>query len=151
MNEKHALAAPCGLFCGACGIYVAHRENDGRLKEKLAGFYGLKVQDIHCEGCLAESDDVFFYCRVCPIKNCVKERKLEGCFQCAEFPCRNIEDFPVPVAKEVILRSVPAWRELGTQKWMEEEERRYACPHCSGRLFRGARRCRSCGGTVETA
>jgi len=149
MKDRHRLAAPCGLYCGACGIYAAHRDSDQKLKEKLAAVYGLNSEDIRCEGCLSESDHVFFYCRVCAIKNCTREKGFEGCFQCTEFPCKIIDDFPVPVGKKVMLRSVPAWRELGTEKWMDEEERRYACPHCGVQLFRGAKRCRTCKETVE--
>ena len=60
-----------------------------------------------------------------------------------------IDDFPVPVGKKVILRSVPARKKLGTEKWVKEEEIRYRCPHCSGPLFRGARRCGSCKELVQ--
>jgi len=38
---------------------------------------------------------------------------------------------------------------LGTEKWVEEEENRYRCPHCNGQLFRGAKRCGSCKELVE--
>ena len=44
-----------------------------------------------------------------------------------------------------MLRSIPARRELGTERWMEEEEKRYHCPQCGNALFRGAKRCRGCG------
>jgi len=147
MEDKKRFAAPCGLYCGVCGIYIAHKDNNMKFKERLAGVYGVNVEDIRCEGCLA--DDVFFYCRTCPIKSCVAEKGIEGCHQCDEFPCKLIDDFPMPVGKKVILRSIPAWRELGTEKWMEEEEKRYHCPNCGYPLFRGAKRCRNCKEGVD--
>ena len=60
-----------------------------------------------------------------------------------------INEFPVPVGKKVILRSVPDRKKLGSEKWVEEEEKRYNCPHCSEQLFRGAKRCGSCKELVD--
>ena len=147
MDEKRGLLAPCGLYCGVCGVYIAHRDNNMKFKEKLTGVYGVGIDQLKCEGCL--SDTVFTYCRVCPIKNCVMEKGIEGCHQCHDFPCIHIDNFPLPQGKKVILRSVPARRELGTEQWVEKEERRYRCPHCGNTLFRGAKRCRECKNEVE--
>jgi predicted RNA-binding Zn-ribbon protein involved in translation (DUF1610 family) len=77
------------------------------------------------------------------------EKSYEGCHQCDDFPCNMIEDFPQPVGKKVILRAIPSWRELGTEKWVEEEEKRYLCPNCGYKLFRGANRCRNCKEPVD--
>ena len=140
--------APCGLYCGACGIRVAGAEGDVRLQEKLGRAYGLLPDQIQCGGCRAESGLVFPFCRVCQIKSCVKERGYESCANCSEFPCARVAQFPVPEGKKEILKAIPHWRELGTDKWVEETEKRFTCPHCGGRLFRGARRCRNCKNEV---
>jgi hypothetical protein len=115
---------------------MATRDN----RERLAGVYNLKPEEITCEGCLSEK--TFVYCRVGAIKSCTREKDLEGCHQCPDFPCQAIESFPMPVGKKVILRSIPTWRELGTEKWVELEEQRYTCPECGYPLFRGAKQCR---------
>jgi Protein of unknown function (DUF3795) len=141
------LLAPCGLYCGVCGILMAHRDNNQKFKEILAGFYGVLPEEIACKGCL--SDQRFKFCEQCPIRSCTHEKGYEGCHQCSDFPCDFMHNFPVPVGKKVILRAVPAWRELGTEKWVEQEELRYHCPHCGSVLFRGAKRCRNCKGTVD--
>lgn len=140
MNSE--LLAPCGLYCGVCGVYMANRDNNQKLKEKLARAYGVTPEQIACKGCL--SDEKFVYCQACGIRACVMEKEYAGCHRCNEFPCKLIDDFPVPVGKKVILRSVPARKKLGTEKWVAQEENRYTCPQCSGQLFRGARRCGSC-------
>ena len=147
MDDRKALAAPCGLYCGVCGVYIAHRDGNTKFKERLTTVYGVAVDGIRCRGCL--SKEVFTYCRVCSIRSCVAGKGIEGCHQCREFPCRFIEDFPLPVGKKVILRAVPAWRELGTGRWMDEEEKRYHCPYCGYPLFRGAQRCRRCRRPVD--
>jgi len=147
MGDKMKLAAPCGLYCGVCAIYIAHKDNNVKFKERLPKVYGVNLEDIRCEGCL--SNDLFKYCQVCPIRFCAKEKGIEGCHRCGDFPCQLIDKFPIPVGKKVIHRAIPAWRELGTDKWMEEEEKRYHCPHCGYKLFRGAKKCRNCQQPVD--
>lgn len=144
---ERELAAPCGLYCGVCGILMAHREGNSKFKERLCTVYNVTPAEIRCEGCL--SRDIFKYCRTCPIRSCALERGIEGCHQCDRFPCGFVDDFPLPVGKKVILRAIPTWKELGTEKWIEEEEKRYHCPHCGYRLFRGAKRCRNCREPVD--
>lgn len=148
MDDK--LLAPCGLYCGVCAVYQATQSGDQRLKQRLLEFYqgqlpggeAMALADIHCQGCL--SSQTFAYCRHCPVRLCARDRGLEGCHQCGQFPCLFIESFPHPLGKRAILRAVPRWRELGTEQWVREELRRYQCPHCGRQLFRGARRCPQC-------
>lgn len=141
------LIAPCGLYCGVCAVLIAHRDNNQKFKERLTQVYGVPPEEIKCEGCLSEN--LFFYCANCPIRDCALSRNYEGCHECSEFPCEHVENFPLPVGKKVILRAVPAWRELGTEKWVASEIKRYHCPECAYPLFRGAKRCRGCGSPVD--
>jgi len=55
----------------------------------------------------------------------------------------------MPVGKKVILRAIPEWRELGTEKWVAAEEKRYHCPECGNSIFRGAKRCNKCKNPVN--
>ncbi len=104
------LLAPCGLYCGVCGILMAHRDNNDKFKERLSAVYGVSADEIVCEGCMSENR--FKYCRVCPIRTCVEAKSYQGCHQCQEFPCDLIDNFPLPVGKKVILRAIPTWRGL---------------------------------------
>jgi predicted RNA-binding Zn-ribbon protein involved in translation (DUF1610 family) len=149
------LAAPCGLYCGVCAIQLAHSTNNQQLKESLAKLFrgklpnseNLTAADIHCRGCL--SDDLFLHCAQCSIRNCTKEKKYEGCHECSDFPCGLINEFPIPIGKKVILRAIPHWREVGTERWIADEEKRYLCPQCGNKLFRGAQRCNKCKTAVN--
>ena len=148
--------SPCGLYCGVCAIYIAHREANQKFKERLVNVYKgnvpdkgtlpnsdeLSIEDINCCGCL--SDEQFLHCRQCEIRDCTKQKGYTGCHQCAEFPCQHIEDFPMTVGKKVILRAIPYWREVGTEKWIQDEEARYICPECGNKVFRGVVRCNQC-------
>lgn len=147
MQVEKELLAPCGLYCGVCAIYIADRDDNLKFKERLTGVYGVELDDLHCRGCM--SDEVFKYCKVCPIRECTQEKGYEGCHQCDDFPCKLVDDFPLPVGKKVILRAVPEWRELGTERWVEMETEKYRCPECGHPLFRGAKRCRNCKAEVD--
>jgi Protein of unknown function (DUF3795) len=140
VNEK--LLTPCGLYCGVCAIHVAHRQNHVTLKEKLARVYGVTPEQIACEGCGSASP--FGYCAVCEIAACAKERELDGCHECADFPCERVDNFPFEEGKKVMLRAVPARREMGIEAWVAAETKRYQCPSCGGPLLRGFSRCGSC-------
>ena len=141
MNSE--LVSPCGLYCGVCGIYRATVNNDEQLKEKLAKAYGDTPDKMNCRGC--RSDSVYWYCAVCTIKDCTKEKGYLGCHQCDCFPCDKIENFPVPEGKSNILRAIPLWRKLGDEAFIKSEEDLFTCTQCGAQLFRGARKCRKCG------
>jgi len=148
--------SPCGLYCGVCAIYFAHRDHNQKLKERLVNLYkggvpgkgtlpnseNLSIEDIRCRGCL--SDETFMHCRQCEIRQCTKAKGYAGCHQCNDFPCQHIERFPMTVGKKVMLRAIPYWRKFGTEKWIQDEEARYICPKCGTKVFRGAVRCNHC-------
>jgi hypothetical protein len=148
---KRELLAPCGLYCGVCAVYLAHKENNTKFKERIIKVYApftQTVEDIQCTGCL--SDGILFgLCQQCYIRKCTEKKRIEGCHQCNEFPCKFITKFPIEVGKKVILRAIPFRREHGTERWVEEEEKRYTCPECGNPLFRGAKRCNKCKVPVD--
>ena len=147
MSVNPDLLAPCGLYCGVCAVYIAHRDGNEKFKERLGPVYGVTPEEIQCKGC--KSDAPFGFCKVCPIKSCAAEKGYEGCYQCDDFPCSSIDAFPLPVGKKVIMRAIPEWREMGTEAWVAAEEERYHCPECGDELFRGAQRCRGCKTPVD--
>ena len=149
MEIRQEWLAPCGLYCGVCGVLYATQDDSPKFRDRLASVYGLTPEQVRCQGCLAPEDEVFVYCRVCPIKSCTTDKGYEGCHQCDEFPCRHIEHFPMEVGKRVILRAIPQWREWGTARFLEEETKRYVCPSCGYPVFRGAKRCRQCREPVD--
>jgi len=149
MNVEKKWLAPCGLYCGVCGIRIADADNNQKFKERLAPVYGLKPEDLHCDGCLGDPERIIGFCKMCHIRDCTQKKGYEGCHQCAEFPCGHIKSFPIEVGKRVIMRAIPRWRELGTERWVEEEEKRHHCPTCGERIFRGAKRCRACKEPVD--
>ncbi len=151
LGEKRELMAPCGLYCGVCSIYMAHRDNNMKFKQVLLPVYkafAKSVDDIACTGCKSKGV-VFPVCKRCSIKNCCMEKGIEGCFQCDDYPCKFINNFPMKVAQKVISRAIPAIKEMGIEKFIEQEEERYHCPKCGNPLFRGAKQCNKCKTPVD--
>jgi hypothetical protein len=152
------LMAPCGLYCGACGVYIATRDGNSKFKEILGRLYGSKPEDTECLGCMQSEppDKMYGFCRICSIRDCVRGRGYYSCHQCAEWPCERIETFGLATGRRVMKDAVPEWRarvavlgdEEGSVAWARSVCARYHCSGCGKPLFRGARRCRSCGRDV---
>lgn len=161
MPIQSEFLAPCGLYCGVCAIYIAHREGNEKFKQRLVNLYkggipgkgtlpgseNLSTADIRCNGCL--SDDRFLHCRQCKLRACTREKGYTGCHECGDFPCEYIEEFPMAIGKKVILRAVPYRREFGTEQWVRDEEDRYVCPECGNKVFRGVVRCNRCRADLD--
>lgn len=141
------LMAGCGLYCGVCGVLIAHRDNNVKFKERLATVYGCRLEDLACDGCNSGNTPAF--CSNCDYRNCVREKGLDGCHQCPDWPCEMVENFPLAVGKKVIMRAVPAWKALGDEAFAAAEEARYQCPECGYPAFRGAKRCRQCKAELD--
>ena len=160
-NLNPDFVSPCGLYCGVCAIYIAHRDNNQKFKERLVALYkgeisgkgalpnsaDLSIEDIRCRGCL--SDEPFMHCQQCEIRDCAKEKGYTGCHQCDDFPCQYIDNFPMAIGKKVILRAIPHRRKVGTENWVRDEEARYICPHCGNKVFRGAVKCNQCKAELD--
>ena len=105
MDETTAF---CGLSCHECGAFQATRDNDDKKRAEVAELWSkeyksdIKPEDINCEGCLTESDNVFNYSRICEIRKCGKEKGVENCAHCIEYACEKLEKFfkMVPQAKK---------------------------------------------------
>lgn len=152
--ENKELMAPCGLYCGACAVYIATRDGNEKLKAIMGILYGTKPEDTECLGCM-QSDPpkkMYEYCNICKIRDCVKSKHFYSCHQCDEWPCSLTENFPITTGRRVIKRAIPIWREKvasigdekGSVEWARSECERYHCPSCGKPLFRGAQRCRAC-------
>jgi hypothetical protein len=149
-----ALMAPCGLYCGTCGIYIATRDGNEKFKAILGRLYGTAPARTACAGCMQAdpAENLYAFCRTCTIRDCVRSRGFYSCHPCDEWPCRRIESFPLATGVRVMKRAIPLWREkvaahgdaAGSVEWARAECERYHCSGCGEPLFRGAQHCRAC-------
>ena len=101
--EKHKLAA-CGIDCNECGQYKVTMFGDRNAAEDLVpwframGWIGgdegadavIKRAPL-CKGCWSD----FVFCgndNHC-FNACCKDKKVNNCGECAEFPCQKCKDF----------------------------------------------------------
>ena len=148
------LMAPCGLYCGVCGVYIATRDNNDKFKKALGNLYGTPPEETECIGCMQKEphEKLYSYCKLCKIRDCVKSKALYSCHQCDQWPCDHIESFGLKTGLDVMKRTIPIWRkcvaekgdENGSIEWARSECERYHCSSCGAPLFRGAQKCRVC-------
>jgi len=152
------LMAPCGLYCGACGVYIATRDGNEKFRAVMGKLYGTKPEETVCLGCMQPDPpkQIYSLCKLCEIRKCVKSKRYYSCHQCEEWPCSIIENFPFAIAARAMKRTIPIRRakvaehgdEKGSVEWARAECERYHCPSCGKPLFRGAQRCRACNKPV---
>ena len=161
------LRAPCGIFCGACAIYLATRADSEKLRNVIAGLWGMKPDDINCHGCMQPDPPkkLFGFCQTCAIRSCAKSKGFYSCHQCDKWPCALIENSDladvIPSSARnsvlrVMKRAIPLWRdkvakhgdEKGSLEWASAEAERYHCPSCGKPLYRSAQQCRACKKSV---
>jgi hypothetical protein len=161
--QNKSLRAPCGIFCGACPIYIANRDNNGKMTNVICAVWKTKPEDAKCYGCMQPDPPkkLFGFCQKCTIRNCAKEKGIYSCHQCDKWPCGIIEKSDLvnvlpPSIKNSVLRvmqrAIPLWRDMvakhgdeaGSLEWAKAEAERYHCPKCGKPLFRSAQQCGDC-------
>jgi hypothetical protein len=146
------LVAPCGLYCGACPMYLASQDKDGErfkdlLKQFSAGKMQLKQEDLLCDGCIANGR-VASFCRKCALRSCAAGKSnVTRCSDCAEFPCAKITDFNNDgmLHHAEVLANLRQIKEKGVKEWTKSEEDRWRCPQCRKSLGWYDRECSKCG------
>ncbi len=91
----------CGIVCSECPAFLARKDNwDLERKREIAEKWakqfdhsGLTAEDISCEGCLSDSENVFSHCKECEIRACGKEKALKNCAYCSEYACAKLKEF----------------------------------------------------------
>ncbi|MBI5843481.1 MAG: DUF3795 domain-containing protein [Deltaproteobacteria bacterium] len=148
------LMAPCGLYCGTCGVYISNRDGNEKFRQVMGNLYGTKPEETRCLGCMQPDPprELYSFCRSCAIRDCVRGRGFYSCHQCENWPCDHFKNFPLATGRRVMDRAIKSWREkvaelgdeAGSVEWARSECERYHCPDCGYPLFRGAQRCRNC-------
>lgn len=127
---------PCGVYCGACPAF-----------------------DKTCRGCGSDDRQQKRTSKFsCKLRRCSFEVKdVDHCFQCDEYPCaklldklpRSHPDDPRFQYRVEALDNAERIKEVGVEAWLEEQNVKWSCPQCGGRVHFYHYRCSQCGHEVS--
>ena len=123
MMDKRKLTAPCGLDCFNCQIYEENLTSE--MAEMIHVKMGVPKEEIGCEGC-RQQDGKHFHLppEGCATLNCVKEKGVDLCCDCSDFPCA----FLAPTADgadryphNMKVYNLCRIKKVGIDRWIQEE------------------------------
>ena len=128
--NKSYLIAPCGMNCGVCMAY---------LREKNA-----------CTGCRGVNTYKPVTRVRCKIKNCTKfcSGKAKYCFECKNFPCDVLKHLDTRYRTKYnmsMIENLENIKNFGIRKFIKNEEVRWACSKCGGKICVHKGFCIECG------
>ncbi len=92
------LLAYCGINCEECEAFIAAKNDDIILKEKVANkwskLYGTKIkpEDINCQGCKSGGQKGHYCEKMCKISKCCIENNFESCAKCESYACKDLQE-----------------------------------------------------------
>ena len=152
-KDGKTLVATCGLYCGACPMYLdSQSESNHKTREFMqqlgSGQIEIKREDFLCDGCLGKGRLVSF-CAKCAIRSCAEGKTTAHCSDCSEFPCSRITDFNNNHGKLLhhseVLANLRHLKEMGIADWAKSEEERWRCSQCGNRISWYDKACSKCG------
>ena len=126
MASRNAEAS-CGLYCGACPVYLK-RGHDWIVKKVLEE-HGMALEDLHCDGCRA--DVLSPSCQHCTTRDCAKRKGLGSCSHCSEMPCERIFGCGTvrPHGVEIV-GNLMFLRDKGSGAWLTAQDAQWRCKSC---------------------
>lgn len=145
VHADKTLAAVCGLFCPACTLYIGTMENEPHRLKAVSKVYQTASDEWACHGC--RSDKRSYFCKhKCKMVDCAREKGIDFCVECDEYPCDDLREF-----KEQRPHRIELWesqgriKDVGWAKWYEEMQAHFACPACGTINSAYDLKCRACG------
>ncbi len=137
------MAAVCGLYCDACSVFIATKEDPDRLG-KIASRFGLSAEETRCHGCRSEKR--LTYCEKCTMYSCASEKGIDFCGECGDYPCDDLKKFQSAMPHRIELwKDLERIRTVGYEKWLGEAREKYTCPACYTINSAYDLKCRKCG------
>ena len=90
----NTMVCSCGFDCSRCRTFYATVNDDDEAREMIRGLYAemghtVEKGELNCFGC--RSDEMMPLCSGCPYLKCGRERGLERCGECNEYPCESLK------------------------------------------------------------
>lgn len=127
-----SMFAPCGMNCMVCYKHCYHKKP--------------------CQGCRNEDQGKPEHCRKCKIKDCLKEMGTIFCFECSQYPCKQIkalEKIYNTRYKASLIENSVFVKEHGLHEFMKNQKVKYTCKACGGIISIHDAECSECQKKVE--
>jgi len=108
------------MNCAICSGYLAFK-NDVKSR-------GVKMA--YCAGCRPRDKKCAFIKKQCDL---VMQEKVKYCYECDEFPCRNLQHLDKRYKinyRMSMVENLEYIRDNGIEKFLEKEEEKWRCPEC---------------------
>lgn len=136
-EDKLKLVTYCGLYCGLCAARGRIPRQASALRETMVkegyeqwgkdfrpGFEGfwkfltdLCDPEKNCPGCRQGGGPPF-----CSIRKCAREREVDVCVFCEEFPCKRVLE--IARGYPTLVADGERMKEIGIEAWIREQEER---------------------------
>lgn len=148
--------AYCGLYCGACEILQAYKR--ARESGRDASWDDLPQQvyshimpaEVRCSGC--KTNNVFEGCLKCKIRLCARNKNLDFCSNCLDFPCELTRQMSETISRIThllphaagIIHNLDEIISVGKAKWLENQKRKWSCSFCGAEFSWYQNKCHVC-------
>lgn len=143
----------CGMYCGACSIMKAYQTG---IKDPFAEFWVKSGAELKCHGCKSEvvfeGCAEFGGCATCAMRTCAREKGVERCLSCPEFPCAMYSNSEIA---QIMAEKLPHLTTIGInmqtilsrgpEAFLKEQEEQWKCPDCGTEYTWFAVNCSQCG------
>ncbi|MBN1285506.1 MAG: DUF3795 domain-containing protein [Anaerolineae bacterium] len=138
MNDQLKFITYCGLYCGLCSARARIPQQAQALRESMDRegypYWGRTIPgfepfwqfledlsdiDKACPGCRQDGGDPG-----CEIRVCTRERQVDICAFCNDFPCEKIREFAKTYP--TLITDGERMKTIGIDAWIAEQEKRAA-------------------------
>jgi hypothetical protein len=119
--------APCGMNCMVCYKHCYHKKP--------------------CDGCMKSDKGKPEHCRKCKIKDCMKEKEITYCYECSEYPCKQIKNLEKSYNTRYgasLMGNSLFVKEKGLVEFMKIQKEKYTCTVCGGIISIHDAECSEC-------
>lgn len=150
MNDIN-LVGKCGLYCGACTIYRAERDNRDWRDELALGF-NCSPEKVKCNGCGSLTNECWG--SECKIVKCVNVKGYKYCYECDEYKSDNCSKFSSLANRYAERSNVNLKDNLTkiqngeTESWLAESKERFSCKSCGKPIAAASKKCCHCNSDI---
>lgn len=138
MNTRENAVAVCGIDCFYCEFYGENLTEE--LQKMLAAIQKIDFADVKpCKGCREQKGCLIH--PVCDTYECVKEKDVNFCYECSEFPCTFLHpsaDRAEKLPHNLKVYNLSRIKAVGIAKWIEDESLLSKKKYYKGKIIIGS-------------